>query len=69
MPTNMQVKVHSSRDRETNRNLAKKRLIEELDGLVNGNLSKRSQEEEKIRRRKERMKRKRKKREEKKGEN
>ncbi len=49
-PTAFSVKVHSSRDLETNRNLAKKRLLLHLDELVNGQLSRRARKEEKIRR-------------------
>lgn len=58
LPTNIQVKCHSSRSKETNINLAKKRLKEKLDQHFNGDLSKNSQQQKKKSKQKARRKRK-----------
>ena len=57
LPTGLSVSCHETRDLTTNRKIARKRLVEELDVLYYGKESKKMKEEEKIRRRKARAKR------------
>ena len=51
-PSGITVKCHSSRDTETNKNLAIKRLKEKLDDEVNGSQSKKAVKAEKSRKQK-----------------
>lgn len=57
LPTNITVKCHKSRDRETNKHYAIKRLKERLDLEVNGKMAKKKVKQEKKRRNKSRNKR------------
>jgi hypothetical protein len=57
LPTGLSVSCHETRDLTTNRKIARKKLVEQLDVLYYGKESKKMKEEEKIRRRKARAKR------------
>jgi Protein chain release factor A len=57
-PTGIVVKAHDSRDFNTNKHYAIKRLKEKLDIMINGDLSKKAQEIEKRKKQKENRQRK-----------
>lgn len=56
-PSGIQVKCHQSRDADTNKHYAIKILKEKLDIMINGDLSKRAVEEQKVKKAKDRNKR------------
>jgi len=57
LPSGLQVKNHQTRELETNRHLALKSLKEKLDFLINGEGSKKSIKDEKLRKNKDRNRR------------